>query len=166
MRLLRMAAVVLAVAAFGLATAAGRAAAGVLVTIDKATQRMAVAVDGRTLYVWRVSTGRPGYGTPSGTFQPQWMARTYFSKKYYDAPMPFAIFFYHGYAIHGTNDIYRLGGPASHGCVRLYPRNAAILFALVQRYGMRDTTIVISNSTWLRRPQRWAMPVRSARSPP
>jgi len=48
------------------------------------------------------------------------MMRSYFSRKYYNAPMPHAIFFYYGFAIHGTNDIARLGGPASHGCVRLH----------------------------------------------
>ena len=36
--------------------------------------------------------------------------------------MPYWIFaFIRGYAIHGTNDLTRLGGPASHGCVRLHP---------------------------------------------
>jgi hypothetical protein len=138
-----------------LATAGNRAAAQVLVVIDKDSQQMSVAVNGRTRYVWPVSTGRAGYGTPSGRFQPQWMARTYFSKKYYDAPMPYSIFFYHGYAIHGTEDINRLGGPASHGCVRLHPRNAATLFALVQRYGMESTEIIVGNSVALRRPERW-----------
>ena len=59
------------------------------------------------------------------------MARRYFSRKYYNSPMPHAIFFYRGFAIHGTNDIARLGGPASHGCVRLHPSHAAALFALV-----------------------------------
>jgi lipoprotein-anchoring transpeptidase ErfK/SrfK len=56
-----------------------------------------------------------------------------------------AIFFYYGFAIHGTNNISQLGGPASHGCVRLHPANAATLFGLVQHSGPRDTTIQISN---------------------
>jgi lipoprotein-anchoring transpeptidase ErfK/SrfK len=80
-----------------------------LVQIDKSSQRMAVSVDGSMRYNWPVSTGRGGYGTPSGTFHPQSMARHYFSRKYYNAPMPHAIFFYYGFAIRGTNDISRLG---------------------------------------------------------
>jgi lipoprotein-anchoring transpeptidase ErfK/SrfK len=92
------------------------ARADVVVQIDKSAQRMLVSVDGVMRYNWPVSTGRDGYGTPSGTFQPQAMMRSYFSRKYYNAPMPHAIFFYYGFAIHGTNDIARLGGPASHGC--------------------------------------------------
>jgi lipoprotein-anchoring transpeptidase ErfK/SrfK len=83
-------------------------------------------------------------GTPGGVFHPQSMARHYFSRKYYNAPMPHAIFFYYGFAIHGTNDLARLGGPASHGCVRLHPWHAAALFALVQHNGPRNTRIEIN----------------------
>ena len=119
--------------------------ADVLVQIDKSSQRMAVSVDGTMRYQWPVSTGRSGYGTPSGVFHPQSMARRYFSRKYYNSPMPHAIFFYSGFAIHGTNDLARLGGPASHGCVRLHPSHAAALFALVQHQGPRNTRIEISN---------------------
>lgn len=121
------------------------AAAAVVVQIDKASQRMAVSIDGMTRYNWPVSTGRDGYGTPSGIYHPQLMARRWFSRKYYNSPMPHSIFFYYGFAIHGTNDISRLGGPASHGCVRLHPSHAAALFALVQRNGPGNTRIEISN---------------------
>jgi lipoprotein-anchoring transpeptidase ErfK/SrfK len=121
------------------------ARADVVVQIDKSSQRMAVSVDGAMRYNWPVSTGRSGYGTPSGVFQPQSMARRWFSRKYYNSPMPHAIFFYYGFAIHGTNDLTRLGGPASHGCVRLHPSHAAALFALVQRNGPRNTRIEISD---------------------
>jgi lipoprotein-anchoring transpeptidase ErfK/SrfK len=127
----------------GLATTPARA--DVVVQIDKSSQRMAVSVDGTMRYNWPVSTGRDGYGTPSGSFHPQSMVRRYFSRKYYNAPMPHAIFFYYGFAIHGTNDISRLGGPASHGCVRLHPSNAATLFSLVEHSGARNTRIEISN---------------------
>jgi lipoprotein-anchoring transpeptidase ErfK/SrfK len=121
------------------------ARAGVVVQIDKSSQRMAVSVDGATRYNWPVSTGRSGYGTPSGVFRPQTMARRWFSRRYYNSPMPHSIFFYHGFAIHGTNDISRLGGPASHGCVRLHPSHASALFALVERNGRSNTRIEISN---------------------
>jgi len=121
------------------------ACADVVVQIDKSSQRMAVRVDGMTRYSWPVSTGRSGYGTPSGVFQPQMMARRWFSRRYYNSPMPHAIFFYYGFAIHGTYELSRLGGPASHGCIRLHPSHAAALFALVQRNGPHNTRIEISN---------------------
>jgi lipoprotein-anchoring transpeptidase ErfK/SrfK len=117
--------------------------ADVVVHIDKSAQRMSVSVNGQPRYSWPVSTGRSGYGTPSGVFAPQMMARRWFSKKYYNSPMPHSIFFYHGFAIHGTNDLGRLGGPASHGCVRLHPANAATLYALVERNGRDSTRIEI-----------------------
>jgi lipoprotein-anchoring transpeptidase ErfK/SrfK len=119
--------------------------ADVAVHIDKSSQRMSVSVDGAPRYSWPVSTGRSGYGTPSGVFHPQMMARRWFSKRYYNSPMPHSIFFYYGFAIHGTYDIHRLGGPASHGCVRLHPSHAAMLYALVERNGRGNTRIVISN---------------------
>jgi lipoprotein-anchoring transpeptidase ErfK/SrfK len=59
------------------------------------------------------------------------------------SPMPHSIFFMGGYAIHGTNYIKRLGTPASHGCVRLHPDNAATLFSLVKANGMADTQIIV-----------------------
>jgi len=121
------------------------ARADVVVQIDKSSQRMAVSVDGMMRYNWPVSTGRSGYGTPSGVFHPQLMARRWFSRRYYNSPMPHAIFFYHGFAIHGTYELSRLGGPASHGCVRLHPSHAAALFALVGRNGPGNTRIEISN---------------------
>jgi lipoprotein-anchoring transpeptidase ErfK/SrfK len=60
--------------------------------------------------------------------------------------MPHSIFFQGGYAIHGSYEINRLGGPASHGCIRLHPANAAALFELVKSEGTGATTIVVSGS--------------------
>jgi lipoprotein-anchoring transpeptidase ErfK/SrfK len=119
------------------------ASAAVVVDIDRSVQRMAVTVDGVARYNWRVSTARRGYVTPPGTYHPEMLARHWFSRKYYNSPMPHSIFFYGGFAIHGSYEISRLGRPASHGCVRLDPGNAAILFGLVQREGVDATTIVI-----------------------
>ena len=123
------------------------AAANVTGTIDKSTQRMSVAVDGTTRYTFPVSTGRAGFGTPNGSYHPERLARTWFSKKYYNSPMPHSIFFHGGFAIHGSYEISRLGGPASHGCVRLHPSNAAALYALVQKEGTENTSIVVTGST-------------------
>jgi hypothetical protein len=120
--------------------------AGVLVSVDKSTQRMSVSVDGAQRYEFAVSTGRSGYGTPNGTYHPQRLERSWFSREYYHSPMPHSIFFHGGYAIHGSYEINRLGGPASHGCIRLHPSNAAALFALVRSEGVGATTIVVSGS--------------------
>jgi lipoprotein-anchoring transpeptidase ErfK/SrfK len=120
-----------------------RAEAAIVVDIDRSSQTMSIIVDGYPRYHWRVSTARRGYVTPPGSYHPQMMARRWFSRRYYNSPMPHSIFFYRGYAIHGTYEISQLGGPASHGCVRLDPDHAAILFELVERDGMSRTTIVV-----------------------
>jgi hypothetical protein len=124
-----------------LALGASTASANVLISVDKSSQQMTVYVDGAPRYHFVVSTGRAGYGTP------QRLERTWFSREYYNSPMPYSIFFHRGYAIHGSYEINRLGGPASHGCIRLHPQNAAALFALVKQQGAEATTIVVSGGT-------------------
>ena len=108
----------------------GRAEAKLDILVDKATQRMMVMQDGYMRYLWPVSTGRDELATPNGIYSPQRLERTWFSRAYYNSPMPYSIFFHNGYAIHGSYAINQLGGPASHGCVRLAPAKAAALFAL------------------------------------
>ncbi|MFD2031209.1 L,D-transpeptidase [Ancylobacter dichloromethanicus] len=116
----------------------------VVARISLSKQRMEVWVEGVQRHSWPVSTARKGYRTPVGTYRPGRMHKRYFSRKYDNAPMPYAIFFHKGWAIHGTNDLRRLGRPASHGCVRLHPGNAKALFALVTEYGRANTQIVVS----------------------
>lgn len=123
--------------------AMAQAQAGVVVTVDKTAQRLTVEVDGFIRYEWPVSTARWGYRTPNGSYKPQWLARKWFSTIYDGSPMPYSIFFNGGYAIHGTYDLKRLGSPASHGCIRLHPDNAATLFNLVKK-NLKDTRIVVA----------------------
>jgi len=117
------------------------AQATVRVNIDLSTQTMHVSSASGADYDWAVSTGRPGHRTPTGVYHPQRMYVMTHSNKYDDAPMPHAIFFTGGYAIHGTYAVASLGGVASHGCVRLAPGNAATLFDMVKHEG---ATIIIS----------------------
>lgn len=121
------------------------ARADILISIDKAKQQMIITVDGDARYTWPVSTGRRSYDTPAGEFQPFRMARHHFSREWDDAPMPYSIFFtQEGHAIHGSYEVRRLGTPASHGCVRLSPDNAATLFALVKEQGVKNARVVLS----------------------
>lgn len=116
-------------------------ASEVYVLVDIPTQTMTVRVDGAVRHTFPVSTGRAGFTTPAGAYGVERMYRKYHSKKYDGAPMPHSIFFHQGYAIHGTTDLKRLGTIASHGCVRLHPDNAKMLFALVQDIGSDKTHI-------------------------
>ena len=123
-------------------------ASAVLITIDKDTQRMTVSLDGVERYVWPVSTGQPGYSTPSGSYTARSMNEMWYSKQWDNAPMPHAVFFTReGHAIHGTNEVKRLGNPASHGCVRISPQNATTLYELVEEAGLENTQIVLAGLT-------------------
>ena len=119
--------------------------AGVLITVNKSTQRMTVEVDGDPRWTWPVSTGQVAYDTPSGRFTAFRMEADHFSKEWDDAPMPHSIFFTQkGHAIHGYLNTSRIGSPASHGCVRLAPDNAARLYALVEEQGLPNTKVVLT----------------------
>jgi lipoprotein-anchoring transpeptidase ErfK/SrfK len=120
--------------------------ADVVVLINKSTQRMTVFVDGVERHHWSISSGLGG-GPPSGIYRPQRMERMWFSRRYDWSPMPHSIFFHKGYAIHGTQYVSRLGRRASHGCVRLHPANASVLFALVRRQGMGATRIFVTSGS-------------------
>jgi len=117
----------------------------ILINIDKTKQQMTVFLDGVESYNWPVSTGKAGYSTPSGTFTARSMNEIWYSKEWDNAPMPHAIFFMKdGHAIHGSYEVRNLGKPASHGCVRISPQNAATLYALVAKTGLRNTQVVLA----------------------
>lgn len=94
-------------------------------------------------YRWPVSTGRKGYETGLGTFRPTFLDRDHRSTLYDDAPMPWSVFFNGDVAVHGTTELRDLGRPASHGCVRLHPAYAKILFQWVQDVGRNNTVISV-----------------------
>ena len=120
----------------------GNRSGNVVATIDLSDQRMRVKINGAMRHDWPISSGRAGYSTPTGVFSPQRAYREYYSKKYDLAPMPSAVFFNGGIAVHGTFETARLGRPASHGCVRLSPSNAQTFLQLAKTYG-RNIKIVV-----------------------
>lgn len=115
----------------------------VVARVSISTQTMKVYHEGRHIFTWPVSTARAGKITPTGIYQPEFLSRNHRSSRYNNAPMPFAIFYDGHYAIHGTDQIKRLGRPASAGCVRLHPDNARILFNMVRWEGMENMKVVI-----------------------
>ena len=121
---------------FGLAVAAAPLScqAKVHITVDLSSQTMSVDSGGGS-YSWPISSAMDGYVTPRGRYGVQSLQSMHYSKKYHNSPMPHSIFFNGGFAIHGTYDLRHLGQPASHGCVRISPANAATLFSLVQQEG-------------------------------
>jgi len=136
------------VTAFAALMIAAPARANIMIIIDKSGQKMTVTVNGEDRYTWPVSTGRSGYDTPSGDFQPFRMEKDHFSQEWDDAPMPNSIFFTNiGHAIHGTFEARNLGRAVSHGCVRLSTQNAATLYALVKDEGVFNTRVRLVGET-------------------
>jgi L,D-transpeptidase catalytic domain len=155
-------AIILAAAIAALLGGMPCAHAGVVITVNKSTQRLSVAVDGDQRYVWPVSTARRGYATPNGSYRPERLERKWYSRKYDWSPMPYSIFFDGGYAIHGSYEISHLGRPASHGCIRLHPRHAKVLFSLVRK-NRGATRIVVTGERPSRRVSTRARHTRHTR---
>lgn len=120
-------------------------AASLVARVDVAAQRMVVTHYGKVIHEWPVSTARAGFTTPRGEFRPYRIHTMWRSRTYDNAPMPFAVFYDRGWAVHGTDAVGRLGTPASHGCVRLATPNAETFYRLVRQVGAGNTRIVVEN---------------------
>lgn len=106
-------------------------------------QTILISLDNELIYKWAVSTGRKGFETPPGYYNGQRKYVLWRSRTYDNAPMPFAVFFFEGYAVHGTTAISQLGKPASHGCVRVTTPHAKTFYDLVDEVGLNQTLVVI-----------------------
>ena len=112
----------------------------VTIIISLATQRAYAYRNGVPIGVSTVSTGAPGRETPTGVFVILQKAVTHKSNRYSNAPMPFMQrLTWKGIAMHAGN---LPGYPASHGCIRLPPEFAKLLFGITSR-GM---TVVITDN--------------------
>ena len=142
-KLINVVAAALAGTALFMEAGHAHAATQLVAKVDISSQTMQVLVDGRPAFEWKVSTAGKGYVTPTGAWKPTRMHEMWYSRKYDNAPMPHSVFFTGGYAVHATPHVKGLGTPASHGCVRLSPDNAADFYKLVETFGPTNTSIVI-----------------------
>ena len=111
----------------------------VLLVVSLATQRGVVYRNGVPIGISTVSTGRPGYETPTGTFVILQKRVEHYSNLYDNAPMPYMQrLTWSGVALHAGQ---LPGYPASHGCVRLPLKFAQLLYG-VTHHGM---TVVITD---------------------
>ncbi|MFN3722532.1 MAG: L,D-transpeptidase [Paracoccaceae bacterium] len=118
--------------------------ARIIVRVSISRQVMEVFHEGRKIHEWPVSTARKGKITPTGEWHgAQWLSRNHRSSLYNNAPMPYAVFYNGNYAIHGTDQVNKLGRPASAGCVRLHTANARILFNMVRTEGKENLRVVV-----------------------
>lgn len=130
--------------------------------VDLTNQRLDVVVNGEKLHTWKISSGRAGYATPTGSYTPYRIHKMWHSRKYNNAPMPYSVFYDGGFAIHGTSAVSRLGRPASHGCVRLRTSNAKKFYELVTKYG-RNRTAVKLTGRWKHQGKKTAKVVNRKR---
>ena len=110
-----------------------------LLIVNVKTQRAVLYRNGVPIGASTVSTGRPGYRTPTGVFTVIQKHVEHYSSTYDNAPMPYMQrLTWRGIALHAGQ---LPGYPASHGCIRL-PMGFAKLLYGVTRVGM---TVVITD---------------------
>lgn len=90
-----------------------------------AEQKIYLYRNGVLIGVSTISTGRFRRSTPTGVFTVRRKNRHYRSRKYDNAPMPYAQWLTSNIAMHAGK---LPGYPASHGCIRLPTRFARLLF--------------------------------------
>lgn len=122
---------------------AATATGAISIVVSVSLQRAYVFRGTTLIGVTTVSTGQPGYDTPTGRYRILEKQVTHHSSLYENAPMPFMQrLTVDGIALH-AGVIARSGEPVSHGCIRL-PR------AFAQRlYGMTaiGTVVIVTDET-------------------
>lgn len=111
--------------------------------VDISEQTMKLYLNGKLDAVWPVSTARKGKVTPRGSWSPDFLSRNHKSSRYNNAPMPFSVFYSGNFAIHGTDQVSKLGTPASAGCIRLATENAEIIFNRVETDGKKSFRVTV-----------------------
>ncbi|MFM9537661.1 L,D-transpeptidase family protein [Streptomyces turgidiscabies] len=105
---------------------------GRVLCISKSSRTLRWMIDGRTVSTVAVRFGSQYTSTREGVFSVYWKSRHHVSTLY-DSPMPYAMFFSGGQAVHYSADFAARGyGGASHGCVNVRDETAiAAIFAEV-----------------------------------
>ena len=116
------------------------------------SRQVLLAFDGgKQVFSFDCVSGDSSHATPLGHWRVNSKHRYYTSHKYH-VRMDYAMFFTTtGEAIHQSHLVgplsylksLGLGFVGSHGCVRLAPENAAILFGLVQKAGYKNSSVSI-----------------------
>jgi LysM repeat protein len=106
------------------------------IDVNLSTQTLLAYEGSQVVYTARVSTGISRYPTPAGTF---YIQRKYryddmtggsraLGDYYYLPNVPYCMYYYAGYALHGTYWHHNFGTPMSHGCTNLSTADAGWLF--------------------------------------
>ncbi|MBE9033980.1 L,D-transpeptidase [aff. Roholtiella sp. LEGE 12411] len=100
------------------------------IEIDLSEQRLRAWEGKKLVYSYRISGGKRSTPTPIGRFRINSKYRTHRMRgRGYNIPdVPYTMYFYRGYAIHGAYWHNRFGTPVSHGCVNLPVKQARRLY--------------------------------------
>lgn len=121
---------------------------------ERGYQYLTVAVDGQVVHEAIVSTAFERMAkaktrtyrayTPVGQFFPDGMQEKRFSNTW-QVWLKHVVMFQGGVWLHATtpDHFMELGAPASGGCVRLYPKDAAIIYEHVKAHGINQTAITV-----------------------
>ncbi|MEU1277737.1 L,D-transpeptidase family protein [Streptomyces sp. NPDC005805] len=113
---------------------------GRVMCISKTTRTLSWMIDGKVLSTMDVRFGSQYTPTREGEFKVGWKSRDHVSTLY-DTPMPYAMFFSGGQAVHYSSDFAARGyNGASHGCVNV--RDKAGIAALFDQVRTGDKVVV------------------------
>jgi LysM repeat protein len=103
---------------------------GKWIDVDLSSQRVRAYEGERVVRTMVVSTGTARYPTPTGRFRiyAKYRSVTMSGPGYYLPNVPHSMFFYRGYALHGTYWHHNFGTPMSHGCINLTRSDAKWLY--------------------------------------
>lgn len=112
------------------AVAADKSASGKWIEVDLSAQKLMAHEGQETIFTSRVSTGISRYPTPTGRFRIYAKYRsTRMRGPGYDLPnVPWTMYFYGGFGIHGTYWHRNFGHPMSHGCINMKTTEAKRLY--------------------------------------
>ncbi len=117
-----------------------RCKTGRAMCVDKSSSTVRWVVDGKVLRTMAVRFGSSYTPTREGLFHVGWKSRDHVSKLY-DSPMPFAMFFSGGQAVHYSSDFAAAGyAGASHGCVNV--RDLAGIQWLFDQVALGDKVVI------------------------
>ena len=117
-----------------------RCSTGRAMCVDKSSSTVRWVVDGKVLRTMAVRFGSSYTPTREGLFNVSWKSRDHVSKLY-DSPMPFAMFFSGGQAVHYSSDFAARGyAGASHGCVNV--RDLAGVRWLYDQVALGDKVVI------------------------
>jgi len=109
----------------------GSASGAKWIEVDLSSQRTYAHQGNSIVRTMVVSTGIARYPTPTGSFRiySKYPSVTMSGPGYYLTGVPHTMFFYRGYALHGTYWHRNFGHPMSHGCINLTKADAAWLYS-------------------------------------